>query len=462
MSSTTNPWDKFLEVEQSLGLDEWEHEGVKIWKLLRFSIWEEYLQLFEGKSPKTYKRRPQYKRVIYYGLNILLANPFLVFRQKKRLILAHDREILVEGIPSDPTSSRALAGTPKSENMVLFTSSGSWAHYKAGQKSNFLPHELGILLSKFLRFGHAPVDMKLVEAIIENLFGLLADEDTRKLLSKKLARRVKEEAKKFRGLSISYGLLFSLLKPKYLYLVVSYGREAVMYAAKKRGIQTIEFQHGEASRGHPGYDFDGWKKVPYFPDQFLSWGPGWLQNTNFPTNSSVHYVGSLIISDLAGNTRRVTRPEKTLLVLSQGEHSRSLVDCAIDFADFRPDWRVMLKLHPKENLVDFYAGERGKRVGAARIPVTERPLYDLFAEHDVVLGYTSTALVEAAYAGCKVAILRSHYEDFSKELCDNGVGSQVKNAKDLSDVVENIRPNANSDIYFSFPLDETKYLTEDE
>jgi hypothetical protein len=196
MPSTANPWDKFLEVEHSLGLEEWEHEGIKIWKLLRDPLWQEYLQLLEGKSPKMYKRKPQYKRVIFYGLNILLANPFLVFQRKKRLILAHDREILVDGIPSDPTSSRALSGTPESENMILFTSPGSWAHYKAGQKSNFLPHELGILLSKCFGFGRAQVDMKIVEAIIENLFALLTDEDTRKLLSKKLARRVKEEAKK--------------------------------------------------------------------------------------------------------------------------------------------------------------------------------------------------------------------------------------------------------------------------
>lgn len=454
MPSTANPWDKFLEVEHSLGLEEWEHEGIKIWKLLRDPLWQEYLQLLEGKSPKMYKRKPQYKRVIFYGLNILLANPFLVFQRKKRLILAHDREILVDGIPSDPTSSRALSGTPESENMILFTSPGSWAHYKAGQKSNFLPHELGILLSKCFGFGRAQVDMKIVEAIIENLFALLTDEDTRKLLSKKLARRVKEEAKKFRGLSISYGLLFSLLKPKYLYLVVGYGREAVIYAAKKRGIQTIEFQHGFAGRGHPGYDFNGWKKVPYFPDKLLSWGRGWWQNTHFPPNSSIHHVGSSYISSLAEEARRRPRPEKTLLVLSQGQRSVSLIDCAVDFARLRPDWKVTLKLHPKEKLAEFRSSELGKKVREMRINLVEGRLYDLFAGHDVVLGDNSTALVEAAYAGCKVAILRSHYEDFSKELCENEVGTEVKNAKDVSDVLENMSPSTNAELYFDSPSDE--------
>ena len=460
MSETTDPWDRFVEVEQSLGLAQWEHQGIKVWKLLRFSLWREYLRRFEGKPSVKYIRKPEYKKIFYYGLNVLIANPFLMFQKKKRIVIASGREVLTNGIPTDPTTSRALSGALESENLVLFTSPGSWAHYKVGQKSNLLPNELGILISRFLGFGRTPVDTTLVETIIDELFGTIADEDTRRSLSLKLAKRVKREERRFRGLSLSYGLLFSLLKPKYLYLVVSYGREAAIYAAKERGIQTIEFQHGFAGRGHPGYDFPGWKEVPYFPDQFLSWGPSWLKNTRFPANSSIHYVGSSYISDLAEKARLRTRPEKTLLVLSQGKSSLTLINCAIDFARLRPDWKVTIKLHPKEKLVDFQSMELGKKVGAVGISLATGALYDLFSEHDVVLGANSTALVEAAYAGCKVAVFRSNYKDFSKELCDNDVGAEVKNATDLADVVENINPSTNADIYFSSPSNEIRFLIE--
>lgn len=460
MSTTSSPWDKFLEFEQTLGLEDWEYKGVKIWKLLRMTLWEQYRSLLEGRPPTPKKRRPKVKKIFFYGLNLLLANPFLVFKRKKRIVLAHDREVIVNGIPSDPTSSRALLGTPKSENLILFTSPGSCAHYQAGQKSNFLPNELGILISKFFGFSRSPVDMTFVGTIIENLFGLVADEPTKHLLKTRLARQVIEEQRRFRGASISYGLLFSLLRPKYLYLVVSYGREGAISAARAHGVETIEFQHGFAGRGHPGYDFEGWKEVPYFPDQFLSWGPGWLHNTSFPTQSTVHYVGSSFISNLAEKVRLSEASKNTLLVMSQGESSRHLIECAIDFARLRPNWRVTLKLHPKENLTDFEASEIGQDVTEAKITVVEGQLYDLFAKHDIVLGDNSTALVEAAYAGCKVAILRTKFRDFSEELCNNGVGTGVKSAKSLVETIYQITPGANIDTYFSTPIYDISYLTE--
>src|SRR5699024_9369624 len=52
-----------------------------------------------------------------------------------------------------------------------------------------------------------------------------------------------------------YTKLFIKRKPEKVYLVVSYSHTPIVAAAKKLGIETIEFQHGVITDYHFGYNF---------------------------------------------------------------------------------------------------------------------------------------------------------------------------------------------------------------
>ena len=349
--SIQSAWKFFGKVETELGLSEWEISGVRVWKLIRFEMFNYFLGQIGLGSGRIRRRKPNWSRIMFYPLNFVFANPFFPGKNGGfRVVLSHEREHRDKGIISDPITSRAVDGSSSSDTLKLFTSPGSFAHYRSGQKSNSVPTEIGNLYSLFLRVHWSSEDDDRISLLVQKLFSCGPTDSSYMNYFRPIKTTAIKRAKRFKGQRAFFSRLFSKLQTRYLYLAVSYSREAVIDAARSIGARSIEFQHGYAGIGHPGYDFIEWHDVPYFPDDWLGWGPAWTKGLGFSKRTDVHFVGSPMITELSEQSKSIEKTPKSLLVLSQGETSHELILCALEFAKSMADWKVAMKLHPSENL----------------------------------------------------------------------------------------------------------------
>lgn len=73
----------------------------------------------------------------------------------------------------------------------------------------------------------------------------------------------------FYSATLSYSFFFACIKPKLLLVLVGYGNEAKIYAAKRKNIPVIEMQHGTLSPYHVGYNVPKGQTKNYFADYFF-------------------------------------------------------------------------------------------------------------------------------------------------------------------------------------------------
>lgn len=455
-------WRLFEKVENELLMREWEISGVRVWKIIRIEVFNYFLGEL-GLGPKGLRpRSPKWRKLVFYSMNFLFANPF--FLRKKtgfRVVIAHEREELVNGTLLDPITARAAESTSDSNTLTLFTSPGSFTHYRSGQKSNVVPTEIGNLYSVFTKVHWGSEDTNLISLLVEKLFSFdSTDASLRKhfLILRKLAVK---RTKRFKGIRAVYRRLFSKLQTRYLYLSVGYAHEAVIDAAHSVGARSVEFQHGYAGIGHPGYDFGNWPKVPYFPDVWLGWGPAWTAGSDIARRTNLLFVGSPRITKLSEESRPIRRPPKTLLILSQGRNSRDLIQGAIVFAESKPDWEVSVKLHPSETENKLISSRLGRQAASAGVKICATELYSLFQRHEVVVGESSTALIEASASGCKIAIYTNLQHPFSQRLVEDGLGQSFRDFSELGKLVSKLEANEAARDFFTDPVTNIRELIEE-
>jgi len=452
----------FEHLEKRLDLASWRIHGIYVWKLIRFPLFRQY-RLFHGigetAHPESQRlRKSKVQLIKKFQTQLIFRNPFFFSNSEaRRVVIPHPRKRLYEGKLVDPISFRAWADSQANDSLILDRTSPLDPTSLPNAPDNDVMVRLGWIIGQLMSFRLSQNDVERINAIQRAL------SDDLKIDGLNLQQFLVKNAKAFKGQVIAYKAFFRFIKPKGIYLVISYGCEAPIAAAQELGIPTAEFQHGSMDRGHLGYDFADWDSVPYFPDHLLAWGEAWFSECALPRHCKTHLVGAPhLVSAICEAQNLIKRQERSLLVLSQGPIGGKLLASTVEFARKRPDWNVKIRPHPSENDInvkrELYLLDS---TVAKKIEISSaESLAEASNQASVVLGVNSTALLEALLAGCRVAILRlSESASYFQPLINSGNAQIVLSGKDLADRIDDL-PIGSARNYFSDPVTDIFPLVE--
>jgi hypothetical protein len=268
-----------------------------------------------------------------------------------------------------------------------------------------------------------------------------------------LARLFAEEIKHFRFSFRYYSRLLARRRPRRIFVVVSYSyyKRALIAAAKARGIETIELQHGTLSPYHLGYSFPGRdRELDYFPA-----GDYWNTACEFPlpadrikTWGFPHFVRQ------RARYGSLERSGGQLLFISQGVIGKRLAHFALDCARRLPDRRLVYKLHPGEQ--DRWRSDYPELVEASRLRNVEvvddntRNLHAYFAESQHVVGVFSTAIYEGLAFGCRTFVVDLPGIEYMSDLIARGIVTKVESVADLeAGLTDRQAADFDSDFFFA-------------
>lgn len=454
--------DQFERMEQELDLPGWQINGVYIWKLLRFNLFQQF-RMFHGLSnvahPEAERlRKTKGQQVREFPRQFLKRNPFRSSRSRTdRIIIASSRKRWMAGRLVDPISARAWVGNDEARSLVLDRTSPLDPVPLPKASDYAVMAKLGWIAQQFVRVSVNRSDWIRMCSIHQKL-GIDWVTD-----GQPFDERILWTVRAFVGLKAVFHALLWKTRPKALYVVCGYGREAPIAAAHELGIPVAEFQHGTMDRGHLGYDYRGWEQVPYFADYLLSWGEAWHRDSTLPPHCTQYPVGAPHIeTSMRLEGQGNVRCEKRLLVISQAPVAKELMEVVIEFARLRPDWEIVVRPHPSESvsMINTYLQSFDSNIGGNIQVDKESSLAQACSQASVVLGVFSTALVESLLAGCKVLLLRlPASEPCFQPLLDDGEARAVQSGEELADCIDTL-PHGSARSYFAEPVEDVGRLVE--
>lgn len=265
---------------------------------------------------------------------------------------------------------------------------------------NTLVHTPLLVLDARRSAGNAPQHRKDAERVIEiaiarasRHLGWRPSAEARESL---IDRCAAESA----SLPVRYEAYLRLLRKMGTRLLIAEGacyggaaNAAMIMAARELGIASAEYQHGQISSGHDGYNFApavrqhrAYRNT--LPDTLLTYGSWWSEQVNAP-------VAKVAIGHPhRTETLRSGKPHarrKSLLVLGEAFDTQMYLDMCEQLARTCTDYEVIFRPHPLERAIVRGLGNRSPSV---RVDLND-DIYDSFRETEVLLGEVSTALFEA-------------------------------------------------------------------
>lgn len=199
-------------------------------------------------------------------------------------------------------------------------------------------------------------------------------------------------------------------KVKEVYLVCSYGNEALISACQDLGIKVTEFQHGTMSKYHLGYSYPNNSSIPYFPDDFFAFGQFWIDDTPIPLKPvNMTIKGFSYLKEQTELFNSIKRVKKQILVISQGVIGKKLGEIIYDFAKDHPEYNIFYKLHPGEYnrwKEDYPVLNSAIKLDNFHIIDNNlKNLYEYMYQSEFLIGVFSTVIYEALYVKCKTILI---------------------------------------------------------
>ena len=221
--------------------------------------------------------------------------------------------------------------------------------------------------------------------------------------------------------------------------IVNASRMFFMGAAQSCGIKVIELQCGVFSKYNMQFSWPGRPAVSYLPDEIWTWGDYWTEGIENSGAQRIVVAGATEEFEKARETPAKHLP-KTIVAMSQPLNGADFYRKMIDLAKLLPEYQIIFKPHPKDDLAAF----EGQMPSNMKMANPQERSIDLIRDSEVCVGVFSTALIEAASLGTKVAILKlagwEHLEPFINGKYANAYETVDELAKDLPDLLPSPNP----------------------
>jgi len=235
-----------------------------------------------------------------------------------------------------------------------------------------------------------------------------------------------------------------------VFMANAYRRSLISAAQYKGRGWVIELQHGLISDRHPELAWPNTAWPAYVPDEFWGWGRYWLENSDLANGMETRVIGA------PENVARLMRQSNvklpgSVLVISQPEQSRKLIEATVALAKLHPELKFSIKPHPKELEL---ASEEGLPVNVKLLSASENAL-QLMANVETVLGVYSTALIEALALRCRVGVFNLPGFEHIQAVIARGDAKLLKGPKDFDALLAQALPTDDSlaNYYWAPPVD---------
>lgn len=443
--------EKFNEIEKKYRLYTEKLENIDFWMYSRFEIWLYILSLCGKNTGQLHSSPKSAKDKLKTGI-LLLKNILFGKRirkgKKDLLILNHERKVK-NGDIYECKYTECISRMYN--NCYVFERPHNMGHLTPNNNRNLIyldsiavKGNLGYYRTKYFQKnkykklkGELREKLAMPVKEMERQFGVAPDlEHIIRLAARKLLI-----CKSKRG---SYEKIFQKISPKLIIEVVHYNMDCMIIneIARRKGIRTVELQHGSIHASHGAYHYDSDKPLNQLPDEIWLFSEYWKRSIRFPIGDDCLVpVGFPYFEEHVQECKKRYQKDqnrKTIVFISQWTIGEQMSSFAVEFAKLCADEniRILYKLHPGET-----AGWKEKYqelADCAQIEVIDSrdiDLYQLFAQSDIQAGVYSTAIFEGLGFGLGTYICDLPYADEMKNLYENGYAKLVRRPEDLKAAV---------------------------
>lgn len=437
--TVTEICEKIWEIEKKYDLFNQKIQDVYFWKLARFSV---FIEITTKTKIYTQAHSKPYNSMLdkFKDLPKILINTYIYSvgkRKSKRDILVFEspRKVLVENKHIDIYTNELVKQLEK-ENESYEIVDGPYLkkHYdKPNEKRSYVEH---FSIINYLKRKIFKIKLNRDECeLIENLENEIYNKFKVKInLKEKIQDRVvgfKFEKEFYRG-------LLRKRVVKQIYLICSYGQEALIAACKEENVESIELQHGTLGKYHLGYSFPNDKNIPYFPDKLYLFGKYWFNTTPLPLEKKdIEIIGYPYLENRLKKYKDVMKEKNMILFISQGTIGKRLSEAACRFAQKNPKYKIIYKLHLGE--FDRWKNdypELNKAEELENFKVVDNNdinLYEYMAKAEFLVGVYSTVIFEGLTLNCKTILMNLPGIKYMDYLIENDF---VKLAQDEKVIVK--------------------------
>jgi hypothetical protein len=227
-------------------------------------------------------------------------------------------------------------------------------------------------------------------------------------------------------------------KVKRVFFTVHYINEGFIAAMRDMGIKTIELQHGLISEADMYYTYTEsyrpWIENALFPDYLLMYGNLWYQRLR----KGIEWKeGQLIVmgdyTHLFESKAVTAEKENVILLCAQKFLSDQYVAWIPHLQRHlknHPDWRMVVKLHPYEPVVDV---PKYKALANDQTEIVQSgSLHDWFSKSKIQLSIYSTTFYDSIGYGVENFALQNTgiYDSFVQEMIDAKVAVGIEELED--------------------------------
>ncbi|MBN2342983.1 MAG: hypothetical protein JXX29_13015 [Deltaproteobacteria bacterium] len=446
--------EKIWSLESSRDLFNLRIQNVPIWPLIRMSMYYRICTQ-TGIFSTPHSERVTVRDALAFAQNSIRA-PFRPAHrntaQKKYLVFDHPRKVRVNDEYQDIYTSALLQTLPAEETEVYENwYSGHHLMPNTGNRNVLDDLAVGAAFAQLRPVRFTPEERQRISTIENDLKEAFGQSFP---LKKKIAREIRHHKFCVRY----FTRLLTKKKPERIFLVVSYSwyKRALITAAKKLGIESVELQHGTFSPYHLGYNFpQASLTVECFPNRFFSFGDYWNRLARLPISADkITTFGFAHFHTQLANLPKTERDGKRILFISQGVIGKQLAKLCGALALALPDYRIAYKLHPGEYTLwktDYPAlVEASKQPNIEIVDNNNSGLYEEFARATYMIGVFSTAIYEGLALGCKTFVVDLPGVEYMDGLVENKMVIKVQSAENIVDHIQQNTPLKSFDAEYIF------------
>ncbi|ABG33642.1 hypothetical protein [Roseobacter denitrificans] len=444
----------FWDAEKELSLLELKIEGVFVWPLVRMSVFystAQRLNLYDAPHPNLKRQNeqptadPLTAAALERCANVAAGHPVSDWSQSGKTIAVIMNARKLKG---EDTYTKALRDEAGAHALLLDSHSG------AGAADDAI--DFDALLTEFKRYRINSRDLVIEENALEALANLRMFFERRLgVAPDDLIKVVRRNVQNFLFLYEGFDQFWRAHPVETLFLTNGYGfrERAALAAAKDRGIEVVELQHGFISQFHLGYSWPNRDHVPYVADTLLTFGDYWPDVTPLPENMNARTIGAPYVKDMAALSDTDSRIGLVTFT-SQGVVGRQLFDMAVRFAQARSDKQVMFRLHPSESVEDYEQALKTHGDAPANFEISHRTpvIFEVLARTEILVGAFSTTLLEGMVLDCRTIVINLPGIEYMKPIIDRGDALMVQSLEELVRRVDDAPYATDPSYYYAPPV----------
>jgi len=441
--SVKNICEDIWELEENYDLFNKKISGVYFWKLVRFKIFKKILE-----NKKTYNKvnskDKSFVKKIEYLLNII-KNYYLYgsLRRKEKkdlLIFESARKKNIDGEYIDIYTNHLVDKFNDLKlEYELIDSAYNGKHYNNPSEIRSFNDYFSFF--DFIKYKILKINLSKNE---KELINIIKSEIKNKVKVDiyNLENLIKKSISDFLYQYKYYKKLLTRRNPKKIYLVCSYGKEALIEASRCNDIRVVEIQHGTINKYHLGYSFPNHYNIPYFPDRIKMFGEYWYESSCLPlSKKDIDFNGYPYMENRIKKYSKESVEKKIneILFISQDIIGKKLSKIAYKFAENNKDYNIIYKLHPKEYKIwekEYLYLVKAKKLNNFHIIESDKiDLYRLFFRAEYLVGVSSTAIYEGLIIGCKTILVDLPSIEYMEYLLKNNYVKIVNNHKEINGII---------------------------